>query len=258
MCPQLKRYRLKLADFGMCRRLNFPLREYTPDRITFAYRPPELLYGSGLYGPEIDVWSAGCIIAELVRNASLFGEMTTSDLSVLTSIQQKLGDPKREDIRYLKKCAASAHVPVVSPTPDHPLEYHVPGLPEAGIDLLKKIFVYDVSKRLDAVEVLQHKFLDITFDENDSFLKWEQSCDKEVAASPFPVFPATSEVPGLLPTPDDSYRRPPAGVAVHENLGGLAMFTNSKPRQFTDFSDDVSGTWFFNDDGGECTYQAGR
>lgn len=59
---------LKLADFGLARSINNDVNEdqkYTNRVVTLWYRPPELLLGERNYGPAIDIWGAGCIMAEL-------------------------------------------------------------------------------------------------------------------------------------------------------------------------------------------------
>ncbi len=73
-------YNLKLADFGLARRL--ALRSsgegssagdaLTNKVITLWYRPPELLLGSRQYGPAVDLWGVGCIMAELLTGRPLF------------------------------------------------------------------------------------------------------------------------------------------------------------------------------------------
>ena len=53
---------LKLADFGLARFYQKRRRaDYTNRVITLWYRPPELLFGATVYGPEVDIWSAGCV-----------------------------------------------------------------------------------------------------------------------------------------------------------------------------------------------------
>lgn len=53
--------RVKLADFGLARLFKFPAREYTHEIITLWYRAPEVLLGTEVYFPTVDVWSVGCI-----------------------------------------------------------------------------------------------------------------------------------------------------------------------------------------------------
>jgi len=58
---------LKLADFGLARSYSYDHTAHLTNRvITLWYRPPELLLGSTKYGPAVDMWSVGCIFAELL------------------------------------------------------------------------------------------------------------------------------------------------------------------------------------------------
>lgn len=58
---------IKLADFGLARSFTIPLRTYTHEVVTLWYRAPELLLGTKFYTMAIDIWSLGCIFAEMVR-----------------------------------------------------------------------------------------------------------------------------------------------------------------------------------------------
>lgn len=57
---------IKLADFGLARAFGLPMRAYTHEVITLWYRAPEILLGSKTYDMAVDVWSLGCIFAEMV------------------------------------------------------------------------------------------------------------------------------------------------------------------------------------------------
>jgi cyclin-dependent kinase 2 len=61
---------IKLADFGLARNFNIPLRAYTHEVVTLWYRAPEILLGTKLYTTSVDIWSLGCIFAEMVRKMS--------------------------------------------------------------------------------------------------------------------------------------------------------------------------------------------
>lgn len=56
---------LKLADFGLARAFGIPVKCYSAEVVTLWYRPPDVLFGAKLYTTSIDMWSAGCILAEL-------------------------------------------------------------------------------------------------------------------------------------------------------------------------------------------------
>jgi len=66
-----KRGELKIADWGLARSWNSEMKRLTNRVITLWYRPPELLLGAVEYSPKIDMWSVGCIIAEMFRRSGL-------------------------------------------------------------------------------------------------------------------------------------------------------------------------------------------
>lgn len=84
---------LKLADFGLARPFNSSEKKQilTNRVITLWYRPPELLLGTFHYGPEIDMWSVGCIMAELLSKKTLFPGRNSIDQ--LDKIYQVCGSP---------------------------------------------------------------------------------------------------------------------------------------------------------------------
>ena len=58
--------RIKLADFGLARAFGLPVRMYTHEVVTLWYRAPEILLGTKSYSMGVDIWSLGCIFAEMV------------------------------------------------------------------------------------------------------------------------------------------------------------------------------------------------
>lgn len=70
---------LKLADFGLARAFGIPVHTYSNEVVTLWYRPPDVLLGSTQYGTSIDIWSAGCILAELFTNRPLFAGKNNED-----------------------------------------------------------------------------------------------------------------------------------------------------------------------------------
>eukprot|EP00253_Pinus_taeda_P003884 PITA_03884 len=78
---------LKIADFGLGRVLRKKFDSYTEEVITLWYRPPELLLGESKYTFAIDIWSVGCIFAELCLMRALF--RGRSQVTQLLEIFQK-------------------------------------------------------------------------------------------------------------------------------------------------------------------------
>jgi cyclin-dependent kinase len=58
---------LKLADFGLARAFGIPVRSYTHEVVTLWYRAPDVLLGSRKYSTPVDIWSVGCIFAEMAN-----------------------------------------------------------------------------------------------------------------------------------------------------------------------------------------------
>uniref|UniRef100_A0A8R1DLK9 cyclin-dependent kinase n=2 Tax=Caenorhabditis japonica TaxID=281687 RepID=A0A8R1DLK9_CAEJA len=85
---------VKIADFGLARSFSFPSRNYTHEVVTLWYRPPEILLGSQRYSTGLDMWSLGCIFAEIASNKPLFpGEC---EISQLFKIFEIVGTPNNK------------------------------------------------------------------------------------------------------------------------------------------------------------------
>ncbi|OAJ36880.1 hypothetical protein BDEG_20991, partial [Batrachochytrium dendrobatidis JEL423] len=137
--------KLKIADFGLARVRSFPdKRHYTPETVTMLYRAPEIFFGVREYGAVIDIWSCGCIFAELVRGRPLFDGET--EISVLNDIQRKLGPIKASDVRNMS-------LPDIISFQNHsqktPLSNYVL-LDPIGLNLLEKMLVYNADDRISS------------------------------------------------------------------------------------------------------------
>lgn len=145
---------LKLADFGLARAFGIPVRQFSHEVVTLWYRAPDVLLGSQKYSTPIDLWSAGCIFAEMVTGRPLFPGRDAKD--ELLKIFKILGTPRVAD------WPAMEDLPEYSedfPTfPAQELENVVPGLCEAGYDLLKNLLKYDPKERLTADQALRHPY----------------------------------------------------------------------------------------------------
>lgn len=82
---------LKIADFGLARSFTVPFPELTHEVVTLWYRAPEILLGQVIYTPSVDIWSVGCIYAEMLLGRPLFeGDC---EIGQLFKIFQVLGTP---------------------------------------------------------------------------------------------------------------------------------------------------------------------
>jgi CTD kinase subunit alpha len=91
---------LKLADFGLARFYHKHRRsDYTNRVITLWYRPPELLLGATEYGPEVDMWSAGCIMLELFTGKTTFPG--NDEIHQLETIYATCGTPDEAEWKGL-------------------------------------------------------------------------------------------------------------------------------------------------------------
>ena len=86
-----RRGELKIADLGLARSWNPEMKRLTNRVITLWYRPPELLLGCMKYSPKIDMWSVGCIIAEMFRRGGLL--KGTTEAHQLDLIFKMMGHP---------------------------------------------------------------------------------------------------------------------------------------------------------------------
>ncbi|CAJ0628197.1 8298_t:CDS:2 [Entrophospora sp. SA101] len=84
---------LKIADFGLARATSVPVKPFTHEVITLYYRAPEILLGSSYYAYQVDIWSIGCIFAEMSNLFPLFpGD---SEIDQLYRIFSVLGTPNK-------------------------------------------------------------------------------------------------------------------------------------------------------------------
>ncbi|KAG2425589.1 hypothetical protein HXX76_013632 [Chlamydomonas incerta] len=154
------RVQIKIADFGLARPYLPDEQPYTDWVVTLFYRPPELLLGCKSYTPTVDVWSAGCILAEMANAGSpLF--VSDSELGQLDAIFAKLGTPSAKAWPELEQMLGAAGSGARA-HPQQPLKKLVPRLaadPQA-LDLLGRMLAPNPRHRLSAARALAHPWFD--------------------------------------------------------------------------------------------------
>ncbi|KAL5214243.1 hypothetical protein ABZP36_003395 [Zizania latifolia] len=175
---------LKICDFGLSRQYGSPLKPYTQLVVTLWYRAPELLLGTKEYSTAIDMWSVGCIMAEILAKEPLFNGKT--EFEQLDKIFRTLGTPN-EKIWPVYAKLPGVRVNFVK-QPYNRLRDKFPAasfsgrpsLSEAGFDLLNNLLTYDPEKRLSADAALQHEwFREVPLPKSKDFM---------------PTFPALNEL----------------------------------------------------------------
>ena len=146
--------RLVLCDFGCAKKLvcGESNISYICSRY---YRPPELILGSTSYTCSVDMWSAGCVIAEMVTGKPLFAGKTQNDQ--LIEIIKVLGSISKEDITEINPKFTEMRMPEIKKLAWARI------LPESDadlFDLLDRIFTYSPSKRISPQAALSHPFFE--------------------------------------------------------------------------------------------------
>jgi cyclin-dependent kinase 7 len=153
----LKDGTMKLADFGLARMYGTPKARLSPQAITLWYKPPELLLGACEYSSAADMWSVGCIFAELLlRRPFLQGK--NSDISQLDTIFTVFGTPNETnwpDYEALPLCTRGLQW---DETTAIPFDEIFTAAPKDAISLLRSILVLDPNMRLDASQSLSHPY----------------------------------------------------------------------------------------------------
>eukprot|EP00998_Keelungia_sp_KM082_P005873 NODE_2161_length_1123_cov_121.192771_g2143_i0.p1 GENE.NODE_2161_length_1123_cov_121.192771_g2143_i0~~NODE_2161_length_1123_cov_121.192771_g2143_i0.p1 ORF type:complete len:302 (+),score=51.58 NODE_2161_length_1123_cov_121.192771_g2143_i0:79-984(+) len=153
---------LKLADFGLGRAFGIPVHKYTHEVVTLWYRPPDVLLGNTKYGTSVDMWSVGCIFAELCTGSPLFSGKAEPDQ--LLKIVRFLGTP---DVHSWPSCATYPNSSMLEAPEFTQTRYPATDLSTtpllsiigpAGVDLLSRLLQYEPSRRISAREALDHPY----------------------------------------------------------------------------------------------------
>lgn len=142
-----------LIDFGLARKIGSPGEAMTKQVVTRWYKPPELLYGDVFYNEKLDIWSCGCVMAELYLKDPLF--KADSDIKQLASIFSVRGTPTATSWPSAKD------LPNFFPfaeQPEVPLQTLLKGASAEAVKLIEWMLQLDPTKRPTSKQVLESPF----------------------------------------------------------------------------------------------------
>eukprot|EP01017_Pseudomicrothorax_dubius_P043921 TRINITY_DN7381_c0_g3_i3.p1 TRINITY_DN7381_c0_g3~~TRINITY_DN7381_c0_g3_i3.p1 ORF type:complete len:416 (+),score=128.33 TRINITY_DN7381_c0_g3_i3:135-1382(+) len=150
---------LKLCDFGLARSLE--IEEQALDMTDYVatrwYRAPELLLAHKDYSPSVDIWSVGCILAELLRRKPFLpGVDTKNQLELIIDL---LGTPSEADIEKIPKEKTRKMIRNMPKKACKDFNQLFPGANPKAIDLIKKLLSFDPDRRITVEEALRHEYL---------------------------------------------------------------------------------------------------
>ncbi|XP_014809140.1 PREDICTED: mitogen-activated protein kinase 13 isoform X2 [Calidris pugnax] len=145
---------LKILDFGLARHADAEMTGYV---VTRWYRAPEVILNWMHYNQTVDIWSIGCIMAEMLTGKTLF--KGKDYLDQLTQILKVTGHPGEDFVEKLEDKAAKSYIKSLPKIPKMDLSMLFPKA-NPQVDLLDKMLQLDVEKRLTATEALAHPYFD--------------------------------------------------------------------------------------------------
>ncbi|KAK6621420.1 hypothetical protein RUM44_001227 [Polyplax serrata] len=147
---------LRIADLGQARLIKG--RPYSHQIGSRWYRAPELLYGSRKYTSAVDIWSIGCIIAEMINCSPLFaGE---SDIEQLAIVIKSLGSPSEENWPGMHLLPDYGKI-AFPKSKGKSWKTLIPDSPPGALDLIKSLLLYNPKERLSCEMALNHSFFHV-------------------------------------------------------------------------------------------------
>lgn len=153
---------LKILDFGLARPTENEMTGYVATR---WYRAPEIMLNWMHYNQTVDIWSVGCIMAELLTGRTLFPG--TDHIHQLNLIMEILGTPNEEFMAKISSESARHYIRSLPKTEKRNFSDVFRGANPLAIDLLEKMLELDADKRVTAEQALAHPYLEKYADPTD-------------------------------------------------------------------------------------------
>ncbi|MBN3311646.1 MK01 kinase, partial [Atractosteus spatula] len=159
---------LKICDFGLARVAD-PDHDHTGFLTEYVatrwYRAPEIMLNSKGYTKSIDIWSVGCILAEMLSNRPIFpGKHYLDQLNHILGI---LGSPSQEDLNCIINIKARNYLLSLPLRNKVPWNRLFPNADPKALDLLDKMLTFNPHKRIEVEEALAHPYLEQYYDPTD-------------------------------------------------------------------------------------------
>ncbi|XP_062522907.1 mitogen-activated protein kinase 14-like [Corticium candelabrum] len=158
---------LKILDFGLARATDDEMTGYVATR---WYRAPEIMLNWMHYSQNVDIWSVGCIMAELLTGKTLFPG--SDHIDQLYKILQLVGTPDAVFMKKITSDSARSYLQSLPSTPKRPFSEIFVGANPLAIDILERMLVLDTDQRISAIDALAHPYFAKYSDPTD-----EPTCD---------------------------------------------------------------------------------
>ncbi|XP_032502057.1 mitogen-activated protein kinase 11 isoform X5 [Phocoena sinus] len=153
---------LRILDFGLARQADEEMTGYVATR---WYRAPEIMLNWMHYDQTVDIWSVGCIMAELLQGKALFPGNDYIDQ--LKRIMEVVGTPSPEVLAKISSEHARTYIQSLPHMPQKDLRSIFHGANPLAVDLLGRMLVLDSDQRVSAAEALAHAYFSQYHDPED-------------------------------------------------------------------------------------------
>ncbi|XP_023604468.1 mitogen-activated protein kinase 12 [Myotis lucifugus] len=165
---------LKILDFGLARQADSEMTGYV---VTRWYRAPEVILNWMHYTQTVDIWSVGCIMAEMITGKTLF--KGNDHLDQLKEILKVTGTPPDEFVQRLQSTDAKNYMKGLPELEKKDFASILTNASPLAVNLLEKMLVLDAEQRVTAAEALTHPYFESLHDAEDEpqAQKYDESFD---------------------------------------------------------------------------------